>query len=203
MGDRPSSTFRTRWPGAVVMLLVGCATSGGQSGALSSSATPSAVLTALVADLRRTVAPTYRRPDRSDVEVRLDSSRVVRGLRYYWGFYDPPGTTHVEFRSVVATRRGTVVTIRTPSDWARAAAGWAAESPKAALAACQEIVHVTEERRFPPAAPPPVYRGPGSLRGARVRNVEELEAKLSSPAIEPALQQEVGPLASGSSALAM
>lgn len=135
----------------------------------------------LFGELRRVPFGGYAPPENADLRILNDTSDVVPGLEYLWGDYAPPETADVLYRGVVAERRGTVVVLRTPSDWARAAADWSPSSAGEAVGACQEIVHVTTERDFPRVRPH-VYYGNGSL--SKVRNGEAVQHKAVPPVVK-------------------
>lgn len=146
---------------------------------------PNEITALIVGELRASVPVEQGIPTRKNIHVISDTSRVVRGLVYYWGSYEPPESGDLLYRVVVAHRESTSLVLRRASDWAAAAAGWRPIVAEDAITACQEIIHVTRERDFPLTAPL-VYREPGSLRSMGVRNSEVLDSALTRPIVEQA-----------------
>ena len=135
----------------------------------------------LVRELRALTPSEHGRPRRANIGVFTYTSKIVPGLEYHWGDYEPPETAHIRYRAVVAGRGDQVAVLRTSADWAAVASTWSASSADEALAACREIVHVIRERHFPRLLPS-VYTGPGSL--TMVRDRDSLQQKLSLPVVQ-------------------
>lgn len=74
--------------------------------------------------------------------VATDTSAVIPGLSYYWGYFRPPRTGDILISAVVAEVAGHIIRLQSDSDWAEALrfSGWLPTTPQEAVSACAELI---------------------------------------------------------------
>jgi hypothetical protein len=82
------------------------------------------------------------------LRVATDTSAVIPGLSYYWGYFRPPRTGDILISAVVAEVAGHIITIQSDSDWAEALrfSGWLPATSQEAVTACAELIQTAGPR---------------------------------------------------------
>jgi hypothetical protein len=118
--------------------------------------------------------------------IRMVPSAAVPRLRYAWGFFSPTPSPHgASFTGIVGVLGDSARILEDAEDWAALVGPeWAPRGPADVIAACVEVLPLTEERPRPPL----VYHDTAStIFGMTIpAHGEEMKRRFANPAAERA-----------------
>jgi hypothetical protein len=134
---------------AVLLLIIGCSIPQPSGVRVSPrQSQESRIRAMLIAELTRR-ASAHPAPDSTNTRFDDVASEAVPQLIYHWGMYYPRSSPEGQFSAVVAERGRHIALVATTKDWIEAAGSYVPTTVDHLLAACREMILITNVPRSP------------------------------------------------------